>query len=122
VRLLLDTHILLWALAEDYKLSTAQREAIESAELFVSSVSIWEIGIKRALGKLEVPPGIAAQARASGCNELAVNWKHADLAADLPRHHSDPFDRMLIAQSMSEGMVLCSADAKLKAYGVRVID
>jgi len=121
VKLLLDTHVLLWALAEDHKLSDAQRSAIEASELFLSSVSIWEIGIKRALGKLDVPPGIIAQARASGCQELPVSWKHAEFAADLPKHHADPFDRMLIAQAISEGLVLCSSDAKLAAYGADLI-
>ena len=121
MKALLDTHVLLWALLGDRRLSEAQREAIESAELYLSAASVWEIGIKRALGKLDVPGNVFAVAEAAGCRPLPITWSHAEAASALPPHHADPFDRMLIAQAGAKGMTLLSADRKLAAYEVEVI-
>jgi len=122
VRLLLDTHVLLWAVLNDPRLSEAQRQAISEGELYLSSVSVWEIGIKRVLGKLDVPEEIFDIAVDAGCRPLPISWTHAEAAAALPRHHDDPFDRMLIAQARCEGLRLASSDRKLIAYDVDLVD
>ncbi|MEO1606992.1 MAG: type II toxin-antitoxin system VapC family toxin [Pseudomonadota bacterium] len=116
MRLLLDTHVLLWALANDPRLTTVHARAIADGELYLSAVSVWEIGIKRTLGKLDVPERIFDVAVDVGCRPLPITWAHATAAATLPRHHSDPFDRMLIAQAQREGLALVSSDEKLAAY------
>ena len=121
MRLLLDTHVLLWALVDDPRLSTAQREALGQGELYLSAASVWEIGIKRALGKLDVPERIFDVARDSGCRPLPISWTHAEAAAALPTHHADPFDRMLVAQAQAEGLTLLSSDASVALYEVEVI-
>ncbi|MDF3838603.1 type II toxin-antitoxin system VapC family toxin [Cupriavidus basilensis] len=124
MRLLLDTHIALWACFDDERLSPLARELIEtpSNEIWVSAVSLWEIAIKRSLGKL--PAAItAAQAgavfRLSGYQILSVEARHALLVETLPTfaNHKDPFDRMLIAQVMGESMVLLTEDRLLPQYG-----
>ena len=122
MRLLLDTHVLLWAVLNDPRLSEAQRQAISEGELYLSSVSVWEIGIKRVLGKLDVPEEIFDIAVDAGCRPLPISWTHAEAAAALPRHHDDPFDRMLIAQARCEGLRLASSDRKLIAYDVDLVD
>jgi len=121
VRLLLDTHVLLWAVLNDPRLTAAQRQAISDGELYLSSVSVWEIGIKHALGKLDVPPDLFDIARDAGCRPLPISWTHAEAAAALPRHHDDPFDRMLIAQAHCEGLRLASSDKTLIAYEVDLV-
>jgi len=122
VKVLLDTHVLLWALADDARLSHAHRDVIgQGAELFVSAASVWEIAIKRALGKLQAPADIAQTVAAVGCRPLAITWRHAEEAGALPAHHADPFDRLLVAQAMVEGMPLATEDRKIAAYGVDMI-
>ena len=122
MKLLLDTHVLLWALANDARLTLAQAAALETGELHVSAASVWEVGIKRALGKLDVPETLFDVAREAGCRPLAITWAHADAAGRLPRHHDDPFDRMLIAQATCEGMTLVTSDAKFASYGVALLE
>jgi len=120
-RLLLDTHILLWAVLNDRLLSATQRQAITEGEIYRSAVSVWEIGIRRAIGRLEVPEELMRIAVDAGCIPLPISWAHAEVAAGLPRHHADPFDRLLIAQAQCEGLGLVSPDVKLAAYpGERV--
>jgi len=121
VRFLLDTHVLLWALLNDPRLSTGQRQAISEGELYLSSASVWEIGIKRSLGKLDVPDAVFDVAVDAGCRPLPISWTHAERAAALPTHHADPFDRMLIAQAQCEGLSLVSSDRKFAAYDVPLI-
>ena len=121
MRLLLDTHVLLWALVGDARLTATQAEAIGRGELHVSAATVWEVGIKRALGKLDVPETVFEVARDRGCRALPISWSHAQAAAALPRHHADPFDRMLIAQARSEGLQLVSSDAALTPYEVDLI-
>ncbi|MEM1340727.1 MAG: type II toxin-antitoxin system VapC family toxin [Pseudomonadota bacterium] len=121
MRLLLDTHILLWALLNDPRLSAKQVKAISEGELYVSAASIWEIGIKRALGKLNVPDDLFDVAEEAGCRQLPISWLHAETAAKLPQHHADPFDRMLIAQAGCEGLTLASADRQFAQYEVELI-
>ena len=122
-RLLLDTHAVLWALAEPRKLSGTARMAVEDArnEVFVSVVSGWEIAIKRALGKLRAPDDLEAGIRQQGFTPLLVTFHHAELSGALPPHHGDPFDRMLIAQAQAEGLVLVTRDANIPLYGIRIM-
>lgn len=121
MRVLLDTHVLLWAVLDDPRLSAGQREAIAAGEIWLSAASVWEIGIKRAIGKLDVPDGIFTVAAEAGCRPLPIAWAHAEEAAALPSHHADPFDRMLIAQARCEGLQLASSDIRMAAYDVSVI-
>ena len=122
MKALLDTHVLLWALVDDPRLTRSQRQAIETGTLYLSAASIWEIAIKRQLGKLNVPENFAEAAVDAGCRPLLITWSHAETAAVLPAHHNDPFDRMLIAQAQLEGLTVLSSDAKFSAYNVDVID
>jgi len=123
VNLLLDTHALLWWLADDPKLSSRSRELIADPanQVAVSAVSGWEIGIKQALGKLDVDPErMLAEVQDNGFALLNVNFKHGLAAGALPPHHRDPFDRMLIAQAQCEGLKLISIDEALAEYDVDV--
>lgn len=125
MRLLLDTQIYLWFLADSKRLSKKARLEIANAdEVLVSAASIWEASIKAALGKLQVdPPALVEGIQASGFAELPIRAAHGVVAAVLPNHHRDPFDRMLLAQAMSEPMHLLTADATLARYSelVRVV-
>lgn len=121
MRLLLDTHVLLWAVLNDPRLSEAQTKAISEGDLYLSAASVWEIGIKRAIGKLDVPDNLFEIAIDAGCRPLPISWTHAGAAAALPPHHSDPFDRMLIAQARCEGLSVASSDARFADYDVDLI-
>jgi PIN domain nuclease of toxin-antitoxin system len=122
VNLLVDTHILLWWLAASERLSEGARRAItESRRVHVSAATIWEIGIKCALGKLQTPENLEEELRNSVFSPLPVQISHAIAAGKLPRHHDDPFDRMLVAQASVESLTLLTADARLKAYNVPIL-
>lgn len=121
MRLLLDTHVLLWAVLNDPRLTEAQAKAIAEGEIHLSAASVWEIGIKRAIGKLDVPDRLFDIAVDAGCRPIPISWTHAETAAALPLHHTDPFDRMLIAQARCEGLRLASSDTKLSAYDVDLV-
>ncbi len=123
MKVLLDTHIVLWSLAVPERLSTAARNTIESAEeIYVSSVSIWEISIKSGLGKLDVDVDELLGWLASlKIVSLPVTWSHARALRELPLHHRDPFDRMLIAQAVTEPLHLLTADVQLKPYSSLVL-
>ena len=112
MRLLLDTHVLLWSLTEPQKLSRRTREALEDAqnEVFASSVSGWEIAVKRSLGKLNAPDNLEAGVKEQDFTPLNLTFLHAEQAGALPPHHGDPFDRMLIAQAQVEGLILVTRD------------
>ena len=122
-RFLLDTHVLLWALAEPAKLAPPARSALEDArnEVLVSVVSAWEIAIKRALGKLDAPDDLEGAIRMQGFEPLLLTFHHAAQAGGLPPHHRDPFDRMLIAQAHAEGLILVTRDSNIPLYGVRTL-
>lgn len=122
-RLLLDTHVLLWWLADEKALGEKARSAISDAnnDVYVSAVSLWEIAIKRALGKLEAPSGIAGMVEEEQFTGLPVSLHHAEQVGNLPAIHRDPFDRMLIAQAQSEGLVVVTADAQIPEYGVKCL-
>ena len=121
--LLLDSHTALWWDTDLSKLSAEQREAIGDPgnQVFVSAASAWELSIKRAAGKLILKDSIQALSARLGFTELPITMKHGEAAAALPLHHKDPFDRMLVAQAMVEGMVLVTADRRLGQYGVAVL-
>jgi PIN domain nuclease of toxin-antitoxin system len=120
--LLVDTHALLWWLADDPGLSAMARNALAEPanELLVSTASIWEIAIKRALGKLTAPDDLPSHIEAAGFGWLPVKAEHAWQVRDLAPHHRDPFDRLLVAQALVEQMPIVSADPRFGAYGVDV--
>ena len=119
---LLDSHSLLWLLDGNPRLSSRHRHRLDGAEaVVVSAASIWELAIKRALGRLTTPPDFVAIIAASSLVPLSVRMEHAELAGSLPLHHRDPFDRMLVAQAMLEGLVLVTADPELQLYGVPLL-
>jgi PIN domain nuclease of toxin-antitoxin system len=122
LNLLLDTHLLLWALLQPTKLKRRARSLIEQNEVFVSSASIWEISIKSSLGKLEADPRVVLDAlEPAGLRKLSVSGEHAAKAHELPPLHRDPFDRMLLAQALSEPLTLLTDDDVLGQYGGYVI-
>jgi PIN domain nuclease of toxin-antitoxin system len=118
VQLLLDTHIFLWLVKGSPRLAPKTKALIDSAEtVFVSSATIWEIAVKAQLGKLRADlDEVIEQIQVNGFRELPVYARHAKEVAKLPRHYGDPFDRLLVAQAISETMRLLTADAGLKAY------
>ena len=124
MRLLLDTHAFLWWLSDDRKLSATARDAIRDprAIVHVSAASIWEIGIKAKLGRLDVRDSdLAAEIAANGFAELTITARHAQSAGALPRHHDDPFDRMLIAQAQIEDLVVITHDRRFHRYGAQLL-
>ena len=122
-RLLLDSHVLLWALSDVSSLRGGSRRLIADSNNYVvvSAVSVWELRIKCALGKLSVPDTLEEMTRRSGFVELPVTFDHAKRAAGLPAIHGDPFDRMLVAQAQIEGLEIVTRDRRLREYGVSVI-
>jgi PIN domain nuclease of toxin-antitoxin system len=121
-RLLLDSHMLLWWLSEHARLSARARQAITESEfVYVSAISAWELAIKAEIGKLKAPDDLEAQLRASRFVPLPVTVAHALAAGKLPRHHSDPFDRMLVAQASLESLTLLTSDKRLRAYDVQIM-
>jgi PIN domain nuclease of toxin-antitoxin system len=124
MNLLLDTHALLWWLDDHPALSQRAREAIASEEnlVFVSVATVWEIRIKEGLGKLEVPPDFREALQAQAFLFLDITVDHAHTIVDLPKHHRDPFDRMLIAQAREEGLVIITHDERFRSYDVPLIE
>ena len=122
MRLLLDTNALLWWLA-DTGLADQAREAIADPANFVavSAVSAWEIFIKKAQGKLAAPDDLEHQVQAGGFTPLPVTIAHAVAAGELVRHHDDPFDRMLIAQALAEGLTIVTRDKRFSDYSVALL-
>ena len=123
MKLLLDTHILLWVMLGAPQLTPAARRLIEAADsLHVSTVSLWELTMKRSLGKLMLDTdALDAHLAASAVVPLAISWSHARQLRALPALHGDPFDRMLVAQAMTEPLHLLTHDAALRPYSPLVI-
>jgi PIN domain nuclease of toxin-antitoxin system len=123
VRLLLDTHILLWWLADDPSLPAAAAKAIASADnvVIISAASAWEIAIKKAAGRLEAPDDLLDALDANDFDILPIGVAHALAAGALPAHHSDPLDRILIAQARTERLVLVSVDVRFSDYDIELL-
>jgi len=122
LRILLDTHLLLWWLEASPLLSTQAREIIRDPEntVFVSAVSLWEIWLKQSLGKLRLPDDFTERLAAESFERLPLTASHTRPVSLLPWRHRDPFDRMLVAQAQVEKLVLLTADDALTAYGPAV--
>jgi PIN domain nuclease of toxin-antitoxin system len=124
MRLLLDSHTLIWAVDEPTKLSATAVAALQDPgnDLLVSAGSVWEIAIKVGLKKLTLSqpfrPWIEKAIADIGASLLSINIEHADVLVGLPMHHRDPFDRLLVAHSMIEKLLVVGADAQLDAYGI----
>jgi PIN domain nuclease of toxin-antitoxin system len=123
LRLLLDTHVLLALISSDFPISRDARAGMEraDAQLVVSVVSVWEIAIKRAIGKLAAPDDLLEQIDNVGAEILTITARHAQATGDLPLHHGDPFDRLLIAQAKLGGCAIVTGDHAFAAYGVPLV-
>ncbi|MDA0337590.1 MAG: type II toxin-antitoxin system VapC family toxin [bacterium] len=123
MRLLLDTHALLWWLDDAPELSATARAAIAGGDnvVFVSAATIWEIRIKQAIGKLQISADFEQVLDDQGFDCLDVTSRHAHALANLPLHHRDPFDRMLIAQARVERLKIITLDASFSSYDVPLI-
>lgn len=127
MNLLLDTHALLWWLADSPRLGKDAHQAIANSDhlVYVSAASAWEIAIKVRLGRLTAPPDVAAwlpaQLEANRLLQLPISVHHAAGVERLPPHHSDPFDRLLIAQALAEDLTLVTSDEKIERYGTRIL-
>lgn len=122
MRLLLDTHALLWWLADEGLVPQARDAIADPGNLVVvSAASAWEISIKKALGKLAAPDDLEQQVHAGGFLPLPVSIAHGVAAGELARHHDDPFDRMLIAQAYTEGLTIVTRDKRFDEYGVALL-
>ena len=126
MNLLVDTHALIWFVAGDKRLGRAARAAMEddAARLYISAASVWEMAIKSALKRLDLPHPVhryIADRLDEGYAIVRVDWPHAAAVEHLPPHHDDPFDRLIVAQAKAERMTVVSRDRILHKYGVDVI-
>ncbi len=124
LKLLLDSHLLLWWPMGSARLGSRAAALIASddAELFMSAASWWELGLKRALGKLDINLSVVRSTlKQRGVSAVSITAEHAEAAEKLPISHSDPFDHMLVAQASFEGLKLLTRDKRLKAYGAAVL-
>ena len=122
MRLLLDTHVLLWWIDDSPRLPAGVDDLLTSEpDVFVSSASIWEITVKQVLGKLEGPPDLPERAAAAQFPVLDMTARHGIAAGRLPMLHRDPFDRMMIAQALVEGLTLVTADRQVQKYDVPLL-
>jgi PIN domain nuclease of toxin-antitoxin system len=123
MNVLLDTHILIWALENNPTLSENARNAIITGSniVFVSSASVWEISIKKSIGKLKVSDNLLEEFFAHRFSLLDINAEHAQLSGELPPIHKDPFDRMLVAQAKIEKLTLISVDPHIAQYEVKIL-
>jgi PIN domain nuclease of toxin-antitoxin system len=117
---LLDTHVVLWWLDDPAKLSEKARQAIRHADnrVYVSAAAVWEMGIKKSLGRLDIPANLPDVLRGDNIEVLDVNIHHALSVADLPILHQDPFDRMQIVQANLEGLTILTRDERIQQYDV----
>jgi PIN domain nuclease of toxin-antitoxin system len=123
VRLLLDTHILLWWLSDQERLSERAAKAIADGKsnVVVSVATLWELSIKQSTGRLRIQGELREHLAMQAFSELSVCSNHAYAVRDLPPHHRDPFDRLLVAQAQCEGLTLVTADRQLAAYDVTIL-
>ena len=123
LRLLLDTHTLVWWLSDVARLTEGARNAIADPrnDIFVSAVTGWEISVKRAKGRMTAPDNLAVMIEERGFIHLPLTFHHAEQAGSLPMHHRDPIDRILVAQAQTEGLILVTRDAFIPLYGIRTM-
>jgi PIN domain nuclease of toxin-antitoxin system len=124
MKLLVDTHAALWSLAQDARLSQAAERALRDAdhnEVLLSAAVVWEVAIKRALGKLDAPSDFRERWLHAGAHGLPIDLVHAAHVTHLPFHHRDPFDRLLVAQALLEDARIVSHDPAFAAYGVPLV-
>lgn len=123
MQILLDTHVVLWALSGDDRLDRRAVELITDGRsvVFVSAVSVWEITVKRSLGKLRAPTDVVGAIDRAGFEHLPLSLQHAEAVAELPPHHRDPFDRMLVAQARCDQLTLMTHDAAVQRYDVQLL-
>jgi PIN domain nuclease of toxin-antitoxin system len=122
VSLLLDTHVVLWWLADDPSLSGEIKARLDhEPDIYVSVATIWEVAIKQAIGKLKDPADLPERILSSGFRELPITAGHALAAGRLPMIHRDPFDRMLVAQARCEDLTLVTRDSRCQQYDVAVL-
>lgn len=123
MRLLLDTHIFLWWLADDPALSPKAREVIGNGNnvVYISAATVWEISVKKSLGKLAAPENIEAIVEQERFQKLPITLTHGEAAGQLPTYHRDPFDRMLIAQARCEDLILVTVDQDIPRYQVQLL-
>ncbi len=122
MNVLLDTHTALWWVDDDDRLDRAARRAIKRAgTVWVSAASAWEVAIKMAVGKLKLRSPFELGIDASGFGKLPITFTHAAAVGTLPFHHGDPFDRLIIAQAQTEGLVVVTHDRQFEPYGVPVL-
>jgi PIN domain nuclease of toxin-antitoxin system len=116
---LADTHVLLWSINDDPRLRSAHRDILaSSAIVYASAASVWEIAIKQSIGKLDVPTDFGFLLPRMQFTPLAITIEHAQKVTELPRHHGDPFDRLLIAQAQAEKLSILTADPAFARYDV----
>lgn len=121
-RYLLDSHVLLWIDGEPQRFAgTRFQQLMRQSSVYVSAATAWELAIKLASNKLDMPVPVSKMAVAYGFTELMITFQHVELAAGLPYHHKDPFDRLLIAQALVEDLILVTSDKKLAQYGVAIL-
>ena len=122
-RLLLDTHAFLWWVSDHSLLRRSAHAALADPrnEIFVSAITAWEITVKRLKGQMKAPDNLARRVDEKGFSHLPLTFHHAELAARLPQHHKDPFDRFLIAQAQAEGLAVVTRDAHFPLYGIRTL-
>ena len=123
MRLLLDSHVALWWLSNPEKLTAEARLAISAIEneVYLSSASLWELHLNAAKGKLNIPPTLSEALTEQEIDELKITWKHAERTRSLPPIHQDPFDRLLIAQALEEGLTLVTRDGFIQQYNITIL-
>jgi PIN domain nuclease of toxin-antitoxin system len=122
VRLLLDTHVVLWWLTDDPTLDDEIKDRLDrESDVYLSPATIWEVAIKQSIGKLIEPVDLPERIRDSGFRELPITFEHGIAAGRLPLIHRDPFDRMLVAQARLEDLTLVTRDADIQKYDVRLL-
>lgn len=123
MRFLLDTHTILWWLSDDPTLAEEARSVIANPDygVQVSAATAWEVAVKQAIGKLRIPIDFEGRLKENRIDQLPITVAHGLAAGALPRHHNDPFDRMLIAQAMSEGLTVVTRDQRFQMYQVATI-
>jgi PIN domain nuclease of toxin-antitoxin system len=123
VKLLLDTHAALWFLTDDDRMGENAKQHLsdDSNQVLLSAAVVWEIAIKRALGKLVAPKEYLSLLLGADVQPLPISVDHAEAVEELPAHHGDPFDRMLVAQALLEGAAIVSRDEVLRRYGATLV-